>query len=65
MNNNPLLSIYKMMKEKGILTKENPEYEALLAEEQTEEKHNEKFNKWHNDLPIKQQEDFDFVFGKD
>ena len=64
MENNPLLSIYKMMKAKGILTKGNPEYEAMISEEQQEKKHSEEFDKWHNNLSLQEQKDFDFVFGK-
>lgn len=63
MNNN-LLSIYKMMKEKGILTKENPKYEAMIREEQREKKHSEEFKNWHDSLPSQQRKDFDYVFGK-
>ena len=54
------LSIYKFLKDKGLVKEPNKEYEKLLKEE---EKKGE-FEKWHGGLPKKEQEDFDFIFNE-
>ena len=55
-----LLEIYRMLKEKGLIINEIPEYEEMLMKEQ----HDKDFRNWYAGLPKKEQEDFDFIFNK-
>jgi len=57
MNNK--LEIYKMLKEKGLVKNLNPEYEAIIKEED----HNKEFKNWYDKLPPEEKKDFDFVFN--
>ena len=60
MTDEKLLGIYKTLKEKGLLKEVNPEYEAMLKEEE----HKKEFKKWHDSLPEQERKDFDYIFGK-
>jgi hypothetical protein len=62
MPDNNLLSIYKMMKAKGIITEEKPEYEAMIRAEEEEKKHSEEFINWFHNLTSQEQEDFNYAF---
>jgi len=49
-----------MLKEKNLLKRRCPEYETIIKEEE----HNKEFKNWHDNLPLQEQEDFNYMFNQ-
>lgn len=59
---NGLLRLYETMKKLDLIIKENPEYEALLADKSLERK--TAYDNWKENLPPQDKEDYLKVFGE-